>query len=329
MKILITGIAGFVGGHLAEYCLKQSCEVHGLDRLDSEKKLPEAIDGKIHLHNVDIRDTSALMGMLYKIRPDRIFHLAAQSYVPLSWRSPQDTLATNILGQANLFEALRELGLKPRVHVAGSSEEYGWVAPSEIPIVETNPLRPLSPYAVSKVTQDLMAYQYHRSYNLHAVRTRAFNHTGPRRGEHFVTSSFARQIALIESGQQKSTMYTGNLDAIRDFSDVRDIVRAYWMALETCESGEVYNICSETGRSIADVLKIYLTTTKSKIDIRKDPARLRISDLPIVVGSSKKFREATGWTPEIPFEQTLEDLLNDWRRRVKETPVTPDEKVIA
>jgi len=197
-----------------------------------------------------------------------------------------------------------------------SSEEYGLVSKNELPIKETNPLRPLSPYAVSKVGQDLLGYQYYKSYGLNIIRTRAYNHTGPRREDVFVCSNFAKQIAMIEKGKEPPIIYVGNLKAKRDFTDVRDIVRAYWLALEKCTPGEVYNICSGRARSIKEVLDILLSLSKTTLKIKKDPKRLRPSDIPILQGDSSKFRKITGWKPEIPFEKTLEDLLNYWREKV-------------
>jgi GDP-4-dehydro-6-deoxy-D-mannose reductase len=263
-----------------------------------------------------MRDAAGVRRLLRAVRPDRIFHLAAQSYVPTSWLAPAETLAGNVLGQVNLFEALRDLGLPARVHVAGSSEEYGLVLPQEVPIREDGPLRPLSPYGVSKVTQDLLAYQYWKSYQLHVVRTRGFNHTGPRRGEVFVTSNFARQVAEIEKGLREPVVWVGNLESIRDFTDVRDMVRAYWLALERGQAGEVYNICSGRGYSARQVLDILLGLAHVKVEVREDPARMRPSDVTLLVGDCGKFRAATAWEPTIPFEVTLKDLLEHWRKRV-------------
>jgi GDP-4-dehydro-6-deoxy-D-mannose reductase len=192
------------------------------------------------------------------------------------------------------------------------------VYPEETAIKETNPLRPLSPYAVSKVAQDYLGYQYYQSYGLHIVRTRTFNHTGPRRGEHFVTSNFAKQIAQIELGLQQPTLFVGNLQAQRDFTDVRDVVRAYWLALEKGEPGEVYNIASGNAITIEEMLQTLLSLTDMRINIETDPARLRPSDVEILLGDSSAFRTKTGWVPEIPFERTMEDLLNYWRQVLRE-----------
>ena len=276
----------------------------------------EHLGDQVRRVECDVHDAGAVRRLLRDVRPDRIFHLAAQSYVPTSWLTPAETLSVNVLGQVNLFEAIRDLDLPARVHIAGSSEEYGLVLPHEVPIREESPLRPLSPYAVSKVTQDMLAYQYWKSYRLHVVRTRGFNHTGPRRGEVFVTSNFARQVAEIEKGLREPVVWVGNLDSVRDFTDVRDMVRAYWLALEQGEPGEVYNICSGRGYSMHQVLEILLALAHVKVEVREDPARMRPSDVTLLIGDCSKFRGATGWEPTIPFEVTLKDLLEHWRKRV-------------
>lgn len=316
MKVLITGITGFVGSHLAEFLLKKQVTVYGIERWRSKKDNVEHLKGKIHLTYCDIRDATAMHEVIFKVKPDRIFHLAAQSFVPTSWLAPAETLTTNILGELNLFEAVRQSGLKPTIQIACSSEEYGVVYPNELPVKETNPLRPLSPYGVSKVGQDLLGYQYFKSYGLKIIRTRAFNHTGPRRGDVFMTSNFARQIAVIEKGLQKPVLRVGNLTPRRDFTDVRDVVRAYWLATEKGKPGEVYNICSGKDYSVEQVLGLLLKMARKKIKVRQDPKRLRPSDVMRLLGDSTKFRKATGWKPEIPFTQTMEDLLNYWRERV-------------
>ena len=317
MRVLITGITGFVGSHLADYLLTlDDVEVFGVKRWRSRTENIDHLQGRIALLDGDLRDSASIKRILAEVRPERIFHLAAQSFVSTSWGIPGETLANNILGEVNLFEAVRDLRVNPRIHIAGSSEEYGLVPPEELPIVETTPLRPLSPYAVSKVTQDLLAYQYWMSYQIPVVRTRGFNHSGPRRGDVFVTSNFARQIAEAERGHREAVVWVGNLDAVRDFTDVRDMVRAYWLALERGTPGEVYNVCSGRGYAIREVLDLLLGMTSVKIEIREDPRRLRPSDVPVLVGDCKKFKHATGWEPTIPFEVTLKDLLEFWRDRV-------------
>lgn len=317
MRVLITGITGFVGSHLAEYALaKGNVEVFGTVRWRSRLDNVEHIMEDICLLDCDLRDGMAARKTLEEVRPDYIFHLAAQSYVPTSWKAPAETLVTNIISELNLLESIRDLRLDTRIHVAGSSEEYGMVYENETPITEDNPLRPLSPYAVSKVGQDLLAYQYFQSYGIHAVRTRAFNHTGPRRGQVFVSSDFTRQVALIEKGRKEPFIEVGNLEAKRDFSDVRDIVRAYWLSLEKGDAGDVYNIGSGRAVTIQELLNLILTMTDVSIDVRPVPERMRPSDVELLVCDCSKFSRVTGWKPEIPLEQTIRDLLNYWRERV-------------
>jgi GDP-4-dehydro-6-deoxy-D-mannose reductase len=317
MRVLITGVTGFVGSHLADYLVARGdVEVFGTHRWRSRMDNIEHLVERITLVECDLRDAGGVRRMLRVVHPEWVFHLAAQSYVPTSWSSPGETITGNLTCQLNLFEAIRDLGLPARVHIAGSSEEYGLVHKHEVPIREENPLRPLSPYAVSKVGQDYLAYQYWKSHRLHAVRTRGFNHTGPRRGEVFVTSNFARQIATIEKGRREPVVRVGNLEAMRDFTDVRDMVRGYWLALERGEPGEVYNICSGRGYTVRNVLDILLSLTPAQVEVREDPDRLRPSDVEILLGDCTRFQRTTGWQPTIPFEVTLKDLLDYWRDRV-------------
>ena len=317
MRILITGITGFVGSHLAEYALaKESVEVYGTVRWRSRMDNVEHIQDRIHLLDCELRDNVAVRKTLEEVRPDYIFHLAAQSFVPTSWKAPAETLTTNILSELNLLESIRDLNLDTRIHVAGSSEEYGLVFEDEAPITEDNPLRPLSPYAVSKVTQDYLAYQYNQSYGIFTVRTRAFNHTGPRRGQVFVTSDFSRQVALIEKDKKEPVIEVGNLEARRDFSDVRDIVRGYWLSLEKGEPGEVYNLGSGRAVTIQEMLDLILSMSDVKIEVRQMPERMRPSDVELLLCDYSKFNRATGWEPEIPLEKTIKDLLDYWRERV-------------
>ena len=222
----------------------------------------------------------------------------------------------NIQGQLHLFEAVRQQGIQPRIQIACSSEEYGLVLGDELPITEENPLRPLSPYAVSKVGQDLLAFQYHHSHGLDVVRTRGFNHTGPRRGKVFVCSNFAWQIACIEAGLTPPVIRVGNLDARRDFTDVRDMVRGYIASLEHGEPGEVYNICRGNAWTIRGILDHLLSLSEIEVKVEQDPDRMRPSDVQVLDGSAEKFQRATGWEPEIPFERTLQELLDFWRARL-------------
>ncbi|PWT92644.1 MAG: GDP-mannose 4,6-dehydratase, partial [Acidobacteria bacterium] len=247
MRVLITGITGFVGSHLAEYILENhpGVEIFGIRRWRSRMENIEHLLSKINVLECNLVDASSVKALVADVKPNKIFHLAAQSFVPSSWNAPAESLSTNIIGQLNIFEAMRESKLHDCwIQIACSSEEYGMVYPDETPIKETNPLRPLSPYAVSKVGQDYLAYQYFMSYGIKAVRTRGFNHTGPRRGEVFVCSNFCKQAVEVEKNKKPPVIHVGNLEAERDFTDVRDMVHGYWLSLEKCEPGEVYNICT-------------------------------------------------------------------------------------
>jgi len=320
-RILITGITGFVGSHLAEYCLlKPDLKIYGTvfsHHLGDELKRVENIKDKVEFLECDLTNRVAVARVLEKSKPDKIFHLAAQSFVPTSWKSPEDTLLNNIISELNIFEVVKEMKLDPVIVIACSSEEYGLVRENELPTKETNPLRPLSTYGVSKIAQEKLAFQYYHSYGLKTVLTRFFNTEGPRRGQDFVTSNFAKQIAEIEKKKREPIVYVGNLEAKRDYSDIRDMVRAYWLASEKCNFGEPYNVCSEKAIAIRSVLDLLLSfSTEKNIKVEQDPARMRPSDVPILYGDCSKFRKQTGWKPEIPFEKTMEDSLNFWRERV-------------
>jgi GDP-4-dehydro-6-deoxy-D-mannose reductase len=318
MQVLITGITGFVGSHMAEHALAKGAEVFGSYRWRSKTENIDHLRSRITLVESDLRDPSSVRSLLETASPDYVVHLAAQSFVGSSWHSPADTLTTNVLCQLNLLEAIRGLKMRPRFLAVGTSEEYGLTYPEELPIKETNPLRPLSPYAVSKVTQDMMAYQYFKSYGLPIIRTRAFNHEGPRRGEVFVTSNFAKQVAEIEAGLREPVIHVGDLKPRRDYSDVRDIVRGYWSLLETGEPGEVYNLASGQSWSIQQVLDFLLKESRVKsIAVEVDAARLRPSDVMVLEGDAAKIERATGWRVEIPFERTLTELLEYWRQRIR------------
>jgi len=321
MRVLITGITGFVGSHLAEFALERGADVFGSLRWRSKTEHIEHLRDRVNLVECDLRDLLSVRALLEQAMPQYIIHLAAQSFVAASWNTPSETLWTNAICQMNLFEGMRQLGSTARFLVIGSSEEYGLVYADELPIRETNPLRPLSPYAVSKVTQDLMGWQYFKSYGMHIVRARAFNHTGPRRGETFATSNFAKQITEMEAGLREPVVHVGDLKPTRDFCDVRDIVRGYWLLLERGTPGEVYNLCSGVDWSIERVLNFLIErSTLAHVEVRQDPARFRPSDVPVLRGSREKIERELGWRGVIPLEQTLADLLEYWRRRIKSRP---------
>ncbi len=310
---LVTGIAGFVGSHMAELLLAEGFKVFGITRWRSRKENINHLLDKITILEADLLDAHSIDTIISQVRPAYIFHLAAQSFVPASWTSPAVTLEINVVGSTNLFEAVRKAKITPVIQIACSSEEYGLVLPNEVPVREENPLRPLSPYGVSKLAMDYLGYQYYQSYGLKIIRTRGFNHTGPRRGEVFAESNFAKQIAEIEKGKRPPEVFVGNLEAERDYTDVRDMVRGYLLSTYYCKPGEVYNICTGKGWKISKVLDYLISLSKVKVKVKQDPLRMRPSDVPILIGDNTKFTKQTGWRPTIPFEKTLEDLLNHWR----------------
>jgi GDP-4-dehydro-6-deoxy-D-mannose reductase len=314
VRALITGIGGFAGSHLADYLLAETdwqvvgCVLNACDT-------PAHLEGRVVCRTVDLRDPKAVRRVLEEATPDFIFHLAALADVGASWRDPWPTLENNIRAQLNLFEGLVQLGARPRVMIVSSNEVYGLVQDHELPISEENPLRPNSPYAVSKVAQDMLGLQYYLSYQLPVVRVRPFNHIGPRQAPGFVAPDFARQIAEAEVGQRPPRIQVGNLEAQRDFTDVRDMVRAYHLAVTRGTPGDVYNIGSGQPHTIRELLDVLLGCSRVEIAVETDPARLRPSDVPIVRCDASKFRELTGWEPTIPFETSLRDVLDDWRAR--------------
>lgn len=304
---------------MARNLLLSGCyELHGTLRWRSSRENIADLEKHVTLHNCELRDPYSVTRLLKTVRPDFIFHFAAQSSVEQSWNSPQDTILNNITPELNLFESLRLLdGFETVVLVPGSSEEYGLVYETELPVSELNPLRPMSPYGVSKVTQSALGFQYFHNYGLKIIRTRSFNHTGPGRSEVFATSSFAKQIAEIELGLKEPVIKVGNLSAKRDFSDIRDIVKAYELAVRFGEPGEVYNVGSGVAYSIKEILEMILDFSDVDITVEEDPERMRPSDVPELRCDFAKFYRATGWMPEIPIRTTLEDLLNDWRGKLE------------
>ncbi|MBN1263179.1 MAG: GDP-mannose 4,6-dehydratase [Candidatus Pacebacteria bacterium] len=316
-KVLITGITGFVGSHLAELLLEEkNFEIVGTARHRSNQENINHLRNKITIFSADILDSHSLYELVKKVKPEYIFHLAAQSFVPASWTSPATTMEVNVLGSVHLFEAVRGLNIDPVIQIACSSEQYGLVKPAELPVKETNPFRPLSPYAVSKAAMDLLGYQYFKSYGMRIIRTRAFNHTGPRRAEAFVCSNFAKQLVEIKKGLRDPIIKVGNLEAKRDFTDVRDVVRAYLLSVEKCDPGEDYVIASGKTYQISDVLEKLIKIVGIKVKIEKDPDRMRPSDVPILHGDNTKFSKKTGWKPKIPFEKTLADIVDYWEERL-------------
>jgi GDP-4-dehydro-6-deoxy-D-mannose reductase len=316
MRVLITGVNGFVGGHLAEYLLAQGgSEVWGLSRRDSHT-LAHLRD-RVHLRAVDLMDQAALQQVIDELQPEVIYHLAGQPFVPESFRDPAATLCSNILGALHIFLAVIGCRLNCRVLVVGTNEEYGASSVSGKALDEDTPLQPISPYGVSKAAQSMLAQQYALSHKLDIVRARPFTHIGPRQNERFVTASFARQIARVEYGLQEPLLSVGNLGAARDFTDVRDIVRAYALLVEHGEAGAVYNIGTGRGVPIRLILDTLLSLSHCQVEIRPDPALMRPIDIPVVTADSRRLRERTGWQPQYALAQTLDDVLAYWREQTE------------
>jgi GDP-mannose 4,6-dehydratase len=321
MKVLITGVTGFVGSHLAEYILEMGeHEVYGLCRWRSPRDNLAKVYNKIRMLEADLCDLGALVRHFEAVRPDVIFHLAAQSYVLTSFNSPVQTLWSNVIGTTNLLEAVRITSIDPVIHICSSSEVYGQVREEDVPITESCPFRPASPYAVSKVGEDMIAYQYWLSYKIKTIRTRMFTHTGPRRGDVFALSAFAKQIAAAELGLKDPVISVGNLKSVRTICDVRDAVRAYWLLVNKCAPGEVYNIGGNKTLEIGEALEMLLGFSKTKCTVEVDQKLLRPSDVTLQIPSIEKFSNETGWEPEITLEKTLEDILDYWREELRICP---------
>lgn len=324
-RILITGITGFVGSHLADYVLSlgPDYEVYGTKRwhLSRMDNLRHILD-RIKLLDCDLTDAVSVRNLIETVRPDRIFHCAAESFVSPSWKNPHRYMTVNYHGTVNLLDSLYYLGMKDvPFHIPGSGEEYGDVPPAELPITPATVLRPVNPYAVTKIAQDLIGFVYNRSYGLKVIRTRAFNHEGPRRDKVFGIPWYAYQIACIEAGKMEPLMKVGHIDDRRNFTHVRDMVEAYWLSTTKCTPGELYLVGSEdeaciyTFRQALEML-IGMSTVKG-IRYEIDPQYVRPTQVPRLIADTRDFREATGWEPKIPFQQILTDTLEYWRERVR------------
>jgi GDP-4-dehydro-6-deoxy-D-mannose reductase len=312
---LITGAGGFVGRQLvAELERETAWDIVGIGL----RQVPDTV--RARMLACDLQNRELLQRTLDRHRPDVIFHLAAQSYVPKSIAAPGETLMNNVLGQVNLLEGCRAVGLDPTILIVGSADQYGLVRPDELPITEEQPFRPGNAYAVSKITQDMLGYQYWLSYGMKIIRVRPFNHFGPGQSDRFVLANFARQIAEAERGRIEPTVLVGSLEAERDFLDVRDITRAYRLAIDRAEPGEVYNIASGSAHRIGDLLDRLLARATMPLSIRQDPARMRPSDSPRLVGDATRFRQATGWEPRYDLDASLADTLTYWRALVSGGP---------
>ncbi len=314
MRALITGIGGFAGSHLADYLVEHTdCEVWGVVRRTRWRIAH--LEGRIHTVVCDLTDAAATLRLVEEVRPDVVFHLAASSRVGASWVHPWQTYETNLRTQLTLLEALVSTGQRPRVLIVGSNEAYG--KPERLPVDERHPFRPVTPYGVSKAAQDLMGLQYFLAHDVPVVRVRPFNHIGPRQSLGFVCPDFASQVARIEAGQQEPVIRVGNLSARRDFTDVRDVAVAYWLALTRGDPGDAYNVGRGESHAVQEILDILVQASRAPIRIEVDPKRMRPSDIPEVRCDASKLRHRTGWAPTIPFEQSVLDTLEDWRRRVR------------
>lgn len=314
MRALITGINGFVGGHLAEYLLSLGdWQVWGLARSD-QIALPQ-LSQHVRLVRADLCDADQTLAAIDAAQPEVLFHLAGQPFVPESFRDPAATLRINVLGTLNVIQAVLTLQLKPRLLVIGTNEEYGLVPPEQQPITEQMLLQPANPYGVSKAAQGLLARQYFRSHALDVIHMRPFTHIGPRQSPRFVTASWARQIARIEQDRQEPVLRVGNLQVQRDFTDVRDIVRAYVLTVLHGESGAVYNVGSGRAVALQTILEFFLSQARQTIAVEVDPALLRPIDVPLLLCDAGYLYAHTGWQPHIELERTLADILTDWRLR--------------
>ena len=313
MRVLITGAGGFVGNHLAAHLSQAVANVQlfGATLFKSETIHPAISDNRL----IDLKDYAQVRDLLADCRPDAVYHLAAQAFVPRSFEAPWETLENNILSQLNITRACLELNLRPRILIVSSAEIYGQVSADQLPLDENCAIRPTNPYSVSKVAQDMLGLQYHLSHGLPIMRARPFNHIGPGQNGRFVAPAFAMQIANIEEGRRRAVIKVGNLTAKRDFTDVRDIVRAYRLIIEKGRPGEAYNVASGMAYSIRRLLDILLGLSEIDIEVQVDPARLRPVDVPEIRGDSAKLRRDTGWQPSLTFEETLKDVLADCRRR--------------
>lgn len=312
--VAVTGGAGFAGRYLVNLLAAENRCVHVLDR--SPAPVEEPVDARITFHRTDLNEPSGLADLLARINPVEIYHLAGIANVKNSWDGEAHTYVVNVIGEVNLLSALRSTGLKADVLVVSSGEVYGQVPEELQPIRETRPPDPRSPYAASKVCQEIIARQYARQIKGRIIVVRPFNHIGPGQHPSFVTSDFARQISMAERGMIEPVLKVGNLSAYRDFTDVRDMVRGYVMAMRSGQPGQVYNICSGTTYQIRHILNLLLEISSTDIEIVIEPEKFRPADIPILCGSSEQFRRLTGWKPGMRIEETLGEILNDWRNRI-------------
>lgn len=312
-KALVLGAAGFVG----KYLIHELHDVCGYEV--AATKLPQETLEELPatVYDLDILQKEKIVTLLFEVRPDYIFHLAAQSSVSVAWNNPQLTIDVNIKGAVNVMDAVRELYYKPRILIIGSGEEYGHIRKGETPIKEDNRLAPGNIYAATKACQNMIGSIYANAYDMELVMVRAFNHIGPQQSPIFVVSDFCKQVAEIEAGMREPVMYVGNLSAMRDFTDVRDVVRAYALLVQNGKKGETYNVGRGKAYAIEEILGKIIAQSSVHIDVKIDPAKLRPVDVPIIEADTGKLREVTGWEPKIPLEKTIEEVLNYWREECK------------
>ena len=325
--VLITGVSGSGGSYLAEYIVDNhpGVEVHGISRWHSTASMDNlaGVRDRVVVHECDLTDLGSVLTVLRRVKPDLIFHIASHANVRASFINPLAVLQNNIMGTANLLEAVRLAEQAPVIQICSTSEVYGQVFPNEVPIKEDQPFRCSSPYAVSKAAQDLLGLTYFRSYGIKTIRTRMFAYVNPRRTDLFATS-FARQVARIEAGLQEELVH-GNLDSVRTLIDVRDAMESYWLAAAHCEYGEAYNIGGNTTISVGDFLELLKKQSKARIRTRQDPSLLRPSDVTLQIPDVTKFTKATGWSPRYSFEDSVEYLLDHWRHRTEVEAQAPGE----
>lgn len=318
-RVLITGATGPVGSTLARYLLDQpGVELSVFKRWRSDPRALAPIIDRLAVYEGDIEDSYAVADAVAAAQPEYVFHLAAQSYPSASWGAPVATMRANVEGTVHLLEAVRRHAPAAKVHIAGSSAQYGVVKPEAVPIQESHPMRPASPYGISKVGQELLGLQYFDSYGVHTVVTRSFNHVGTRQGDRTAIQTFARQMALIEAGRQEPRILVGNLEPRRDYTHVDDVARALWALIQNAPGGTVYNMCSGVATRMGDILDMVVAQGRVPVQIVVDPARLRPVDEPILRGDNSKLRAVTGWEPRIGMEQIVAELLAFWRLRISE-----------
>ena len=310
-KGLVIGAAGFVGNYLIEEMVKNGIEAYATKLPHEKLENPNA-----KVYDLDIMDKDEIVSLLFEVRPDYIFHLAAQSSVGLAWKNPGLTIDVNIKGGVNVMDAIRELFYKPRVLLIGSGEEYGHIQPGETPICEENHLRPGNIYAATKVCQNMIGSIYSKAYDMELMMVRAFNHIGPGQAPMFVVSDFCKQVAEIEKGLREPVMRVGNLAAKRDFTDVRDVVRAYVLLVQAGKAGETYNVGSGNAQAIQEILDLIVSMSQVDIQVEVDPNKLRPVDVPIIEADITKINDLTGWQPQIPLKETIRETLDYWRANV-------------